>query len=238
VLPPPDPDSVNGNDCDDDRLPGCSSFFTVMEPVVATFLVLVIVHDPLDIFAEHVPAGDPLPVYPATGVSVAVHVLLVLLTPLTVKFAGSASDAVVSSLATLPCSQLRLTVTFAELWSEKLLETKKVTVVVVGASAMPICCCGAGGAVVVGCVVDGSVVGVVVVGSVGGVDDAVVVVVSSCCTSGLASLPESAIAAPDEIRAASRQIAASAEPTRISQRLGLCTLSTPRCGSPEGRRYH
>jgi hypothetical protein len=46
-----------------------------------------------------------------------------VLNPVTVKFAGSASDAVVSSFATAPDVHVTATVTFAALLSEKSLLT-------------------------------------------------------------------------------------------------------------------
>lgn len=150
VVPPPVPDSVNENDCDDDSEPGCSFLVTVMEPVVVVVvLVFVIVHVGAESFAEQVPPS--LAVYPlGTGDSVAVHRFWSLLTSLTVKFAGSDSEAVGSVFATVPSSQTSDTLTSAALSSEKSFRTSNVTVVVgwTAAPTRPV-----GGAV--GCVVEG-----------------------------------------------------------------------------------
>ncbi len=92
----------------------------------ASLTVLVIVQVPTAMVALQVPGGEPLPVYPGMSASVAVQVALSVVYPLTVKWAGSASEAVGSSATTLPEVHDKPTVTPVSLLSEKSLATVKV----------------------------------------------------------------------------------------------------------------
>jgi microcompartment protein CcmK/EutM len=97
------------------------SLFTVN---VAVLRVFVIMHDPADSAAAHV----PLDVYPAgTGDSVAVHSGSPT-KPVTVKDAGVDSEALAVAGVSLPLAQERLTLTLAALFGTKSLLTLKVAV--------------------------------------------------------------------------------------------------------------
>jgi hypothetical protein len=91
--------------------------------------VFVIEQPPALSAAAHVPAGLPLPVYPATGDSLAVHVVVAAFANLlTVTVAGEPCDIVVEPPLTVPEVQATFTPTDAGLPSEKVFDTVNVAV--------------------------------------------------------------------------------------------------------------